>query len=91
MNGVLPKVLPLRHRVPGGRQDPGDGRPVGHGQEAGLLRHHRGHGSGAARPLHPAGHVLLHHQEEPHRLHQGHPPGPAHLPGNLIQVNTRLL
>lgn len=80
------QVLPVRHRLPGGRQDPGDERPVGHGEEAGLLRRDGGVWPGTAWPLHPALHVLLHNQEEPHRLHPGDPAGPAHRPGNLLKV-----
>ncbi|XP_061540084.1 solute carrier family 1 member 7b isoform X6 [Phycodurus eques] len=78
-------VLSVRDRVPGGGQDPGNERPVGHGQEVGLLRRHGCLRPGAPRPLHPARHVLLHHQEESHRLHPRNPPGAAHRPGHLVQ------
>ncbi|XP_061540083.1 solute carrier family 1 member 7b isoform X5 [Phycodurus eques] len=79
-------VLSVRDRVPGGGQDPGNERPVGHGQEVGLLRRHGCLRPGAPRPLHPARHVLLHHQEESHRLHPRNPPGAAHRPGHLVQL-----
>ncbi|XP_061681890.1 solute carrier family 1 member 7b isoform X6 [Syngnathoides biaculeatus] len=78
-------VLPVWDRVPGGGQDPGNERPVGHGQEVGLLRRHGRLRPGGPRPLHPARHVLLHHQEESHRLHPRDPPGAAHRPGHLVQ------
>lgn len=86
---VVLQVFPVWHRVSGGRKDPGNERPVSDGQEAGVLRHHRGDGPHSARPLHPAQHVLLHHQKESHRVHQRNPAGPAHLAGHVLQVQIK--
>lgn len=85
---VVLQVFPVWHRVSGGRKDSGDERPLCDGEEAGILRHHRGDGPHSAWPLHLAQHVFLHHQKEPHRVHQRNPTGSAHLAGHILQVKS---
>lgn len=85
------QVFPLWYCVSGGWKDLRDGRPFGHGEEVGLLCHHCGNGLGAARTVHPPGHVLLHHQEKPHSLHKRHSTSPSHLLGHFLQVKHMTL
>lgn len=88
ISDVTPQVLPVWDCVSGGGKDLGNGRPLSYGEETGLLRHHCGHGAGASRPVHPAFHVFLHYEKEPHRLHPRDFTGPAHLISYFIQVTS---
>nr|XP_061834325.1 collagen alpha-1(III) chain-like isoform X1 [Nerophis lumbriciformis] len=79
-------VLPVRHHLPGGGQDPGHAGPEHAGEEAGLVRRHRARRPLRARPGAPPPLLLPAHQEEPLHVHPWAPAGPGHRPGNLLQL-----
>ncbi|XP_077463914.1 solute carrier family 1 member 8a isoform X1 [Stigmatopora argus] len=79
-------VLPVRHRLPGGRQDPGHAGPQHPGPQAGLVRRHRAGRPLRARPDPPAALLLPAHPQEPLHLHPWPLAGPGHRPGHLVQL-----
>ncbi|XP_061680740.1 uncharacterized protein slc1a8a isoform X2 [Syngnathoides biaculeatus] len=79
-------VLPVRDRLPGGREDPGHAGPEHFGPEVGLVRRHRPGRplrarSGSAAPL-----LLPADPEEPVHVHPRAAAGLGHRPGDLVQL-----
>lgn len=80
------QVLPIRHCVPCGREDPGHARPSPPGREAGHVLHHGPVWFVRARPHPAASLLLLLHPQKPLPLYQRAAAGSRHRTGHVFQV-----